>query len=456
MLSFLSKKFEQLFDIVKGISTLDTDSLNQLLSAIKIALIEADVPLVVIDDFLESIKNKCLGIKLSKALQPKEYVSKVIYDELIISLGGKNNALKRDFLSHILLNKRRELTVIMMAGLQGAGKTTTISKFINRVLSYPKQGNLKQCDIACVSVDYYRPAAREQLKILSTNLGVDCYEYGEKTPLLEAQRAIENAKKDKKKIIFIDTAGRTVIDQAMMIELQDLAKAIKPDANVLVIDIMSGQKGLEIAKSFVDTITINGIVISKVDSNAPGGIIFGLAKTLEAPIIYSSYGEKPSDIDVFDPVRSTERMLGMGDLLGFAENATTKIAQSEEDMIKNAIQRGDITIEEFLKILQAIEKMGPMKHLVGMMPKDLTGGKTISDDHVAKIEDENRKFKIMCSSMNQKERKTPDLVVNNESRKIRIAKGSGLSKTDINQLLDKYKQMREAMKPMRSMMKYFM
>jgi signal recognition particle subunit SRP54 len=455
MFSFLSKKFDGLLDIIKGIKTLDESSLEILFKGIKSSFIDADVPVDTINDFLESIKSKALDVKVSKKLEPKEYLAKLIYDELIFILGGKNQVSKHDFLGSVIAKNKNDLTIIMMAGLQGAGKTTTISKLIKRIISHPKTNHIKHTDIAAVSVDFYRPAAREQLRILSNNLGVEYYSLHENDPKSEALESIKKAKQDKKKVLFIDTAGRTVVDETMMNELKELSISIQPHATLLVIDIMSGQKGLEIAHAFVDAIKINGIVLSKVDSEAPGGIVLGLSKKLDIPIVYSAYGEKPSDIESFDSVRAAERLLGMGDLLALSEKAEQKISKSEEDLIKNAIQKGDLTILEFVKVIEMLESLGSTKQVMGMIPKHLMGNMNVSDDQINQIETDNKKFKTLSNSMTLQERKTPDLLLENNSRIIRIAKGSGIKKEETIRLLEKYKQMRAAMKPMRAMMKFF-
>jgi signal recognition particle subunit SRP54 len=456
MFSFLTNKFYDVFDSLRGISKLDEESLSNFFQKVKDNLIQADVPLKVIDLLIDNLKKECIGIKISKHLKPDEYVSKKLLDNLINLLGGSNKS-KKDFIYSFIFksNKfRKNPIIISVAGLQGAGKTTLISKLANKVLGFGLK--IKKESVACLSLDFDRPAAKEQLKILSESIGIDFLEYHDlKNPIDVANRFKKEQAVLKKEIIFIDVAGRLSNDKDSMMELDNIFKIISPDINLLVIDAMMGQGGIEIIEEFTKLAKFDGAIITKVDSEAGGGIVLGIVKILSLPILYSSYGEKPDEIEIFNPERAAGLILGDGDIIGMAEIASKKILKEDVEAMENAIKRGDITIDEYVKLLESIEKMGPMKNIISMAPRNIIAGGEISDENIQDVERGNKNFKAMRNSMTKKERRFPSMVIGSQSRRIRIAKGSGLQEKEIVRLLEFYNVIKGQMKMFKKM-QFFM
>ena len=451
MFSYLSKKFDKICDSIKGISLLDESSMKDFFEIVKSNLLDADVSLIVIDKIINTLKEKCIGIKLSKKITAEEFISKQFKDIVIDLLGG-DSYTKKDLIfnlaNNIITNKNNSPIIITFSGLQGAGKTTLISKFIYRLLKKSDK-KINSNDIAVSSLDYDRPAGRKQLSILAEKFNIESLIYENINNAEDAAKNLVNDIKNKnKKILLVDLAGRTSLDSSMMNELKEVIKILNPNYNFLVMDSMIGQEGLSIAKDFSNVINFYGAIITKVDSEAPGGIILGLTTILNLPIKYISHGEKPDEFDIFNPIRATERLLGMGDIIGLAEIANTKLASEEELVITESIKRGDLNIDEYSSMIKMLNKMGPLKNLISMIPKSMLAGKgmNINSDMLDDMEKFNIKFEHMRTSMNPKERKYPNLILENPSRIERIRKGSGLTKDEIHKILEKYKSMRINMK----------
>jgi signal recognition particle subunit SRP54 len=456
MFSYLSNKLEKVVDYLKGVEHITDESMQKVVSSIENALLESDVPNSAIESFIEDLKKRCIGTKISKKLKADEFVSKQLYDVLVDSLGGINQSNK-DFI-YLKYEEHKKINTspftIALAGLQGVGKTTAIGKLIHH-LKNKDCLRISENDIAVISLDYIRPAAREQLKILASQNNVDFFEFENSNNILEyTDLAFIKAKELNKKILIFDTAGRTSVDTNMTNELNQIWKKVSPNSGFLVIDSMSGQKGLDIAKTFSKEISFNGIIATKMDSDSPGGVMLGLSRDLKLPILYASTGEKPDEFEIFNPIRVARRILGIGDFLSLAEIAREKIVQSEEEIIKSAFKSGDLTINQYIKVLKMIEKMGPLKKVLSMMPRQMMN-QQISDEQLDFLETSSKNFRYMCDSMNKKEKRSPDLVYMNSSRRRRIALGSGLSEHNIELLLKQYRVMKEQMKGLSKFSSFF-
>jgi signal recognition particle subunit SRP54 len=452
MFSFLTNKFYDVFDALRGISKLDEESLSIFFQKVKDNLIQADVPLKVIDILIDNLKKDCIGVKISKHLKADEYVSKKLFDTLIHLLGGINKT-KKDFIHSFIFKSNKfnkSPIIISVAGLQGAGKTTLISKLANRILGFDFKIN--KADIACLSLDFDRPAAKEQLKVLSQNMGICFLEYDDvKNPIDLANKFKKDESVLNKKIIFTDVAGRLSNNKESMHELENIFKIINPDINFLVVDAMIGQSGVDIIEEFAKSIKFEGVIVTKIDSEAGCGVVLGIVSILSLPIIYSSYGEKPDEIEIFNPERAAGLILGNGDIIGMAEVASQKILKEDSQIVESAIKRGDITIDEYVKLLESIEKLGPMKNLISMVPRNMLVGGNVSDEKIQLVEKGNKNFKAMRNSMTKKERRVPTLVVENQSRRMRISRGSGLSEKEVVILLEFYNAIKGQMKMMKKM-----
>jgi signal recognition particle subunit SRP54 len=456
MFSYLSNKLEKIVDYLKGVENITDESMQKVISSIQDALLESDVPNSAIESFINDLKERCIDTKISKKLKADEFVSKQLYDVLVDSLGGINQG-KKDYL-HAKYEEAKKSGqnpfIISLAGLQGVGKTTAIGKLIYHIKN-KNYFNISEKDIAVVSLDYVRPAAREQLQVLSNQNNVDFFEFKDSKDIFEyIDKAKSKANQLSKKILIADTAGRTSLNENMISELEKIWKQLSPNVGFLVIDSMSGQRGLDIARTFSKNILFNGVIATKMDSDSPGGIMLGLSRDLKLSILYASTGEKAEEFEIFNPIRVARRILGIGDFLSLAEIAREKIVQSEEEIIKTAFKSGDLTIDQYIKVLNMIEKMGPLKKVLSMMPRQMMN-QQINDSQLAFLETSSKNFRFMCDSMNNKEKKSPDLVYINALRKKRIAHGSGLTEKTIELLLKQYRVMKEQMKGLSKFSSFF-
>lgn len=449
MFSFLTNKLYEVYEKMKGITSLDEVSLSSFFQLIKNNLIDADVPLIIIDKVIANLKKRIIGVKINKHIQPGEYVAKEFYTVILHLLQSSQDNAKKEIIKNFITGAKqaKKPFLLFLVGLQGAGKTTTIGKIIHIITNYPQKLALKNEDIGVFSLDYDRPAAREQLRIIAEKSKIEYLSipHGENA-IIGAQNLLDTIQKQHitKKIIIVDTAGRLTIDAKMMQELKEIYTILKPQELFLVIDAMISQEGIEIARQFTETIRCSGCIITKVDSDAPGGIILGLTSLLALPILYVTFGEKTTEIKPFDPVTAAKKLIGMGEILSLVKSAEEKIAQEEEKMLEEAFKRGDITIDEFIKIITVLSRLGPMKYLLSMIPKDMLGGMQVDSSAISQIESFSKNIIIMSQSMTKKERSFPNLLLENQQRKKRIAQGCGMSIVSLEQILNLFFKMRNA------------
>jgi signal recognition particle subunit SRP54 len=428
MFDNLSQKLDKAFKTLKGQGRITEINVATTAKEIRKALIDADVNYKVAKTVTDDIKDIALGREVLLSVSPGQLLVKITHEELTKLMGGE----KQD------INIKGDPAVILIAGLQGSGKTT----FSGKLAAYIKKQNTNVLLAAC---DVYRPAAIEQLKVLGEQVGVEVYTEPEnKNPVDIAKNAIEYAKKNNKKVVIIDTAGRLAIDENMMNEIAAVKKAIQPSETLFVVDAMTGQDAVNTAKAFNDRINFDGVVLTKLDGDTRGGAAISIRSVVEKPIKFVSTGEKMDALDVFYPERMASRILGMGDVVSLVERAQQVFDEEETKKLNQKLRKNQFNFEDFLNQIQQIKKMGSIKDLVGMIPgmgkmmKDLP----IEDDAFKPIE-------AIIFSMTKQERENPDLLSGN--RRNRIAKGSGTSIQQVNNLLKQFEDMRKMMKSMNKM-----
>lgn len=423
MLENLGNRFQDIFKKVRGHGRLSEDNIKDALREVKMSLLEADVNYKVVKDFTNKISEKAIGTEVIRGVNPAQQFIKLVNDELVELLGGTSSRLTKGV---------RNPTIIMMAGLQGAGKTT----FVGKLAKYLKKQNEK---VLLVGLDVYRPAAIKQLQVLGNQVGVEVYsEEDNKDVLGIATRAIEKSKEINATYVLVDTAGRLHIDETLMEELKELKKAIRPQEILLVVDAMIGQDAVNLAKSFNEALSVDGIVLTKLDGDTRGGAALSIKAVVGKPIKFIGIGEKLDDIEVFHPDRLVSRILGMGDVVSLVEKAQEAIDQDEAKSLEEKIKNQKFDLEDFLKQLQTIKKLGSLGSILKMIP----GMAQIGD--IAPAEKEMKKVECIIQSMTREERKKPEIL--KASRKQRIAKGSGTEVADINRLLKQFEQMKSMMK----------
>jgi len=422
MFDNLSDKMDRVFKTLRGEGSLNEWHLDNALKEIRVALLEADVNFKVVRDFTNRVKEKAIGESVLTAFSPAQQVTKVVRDELQALLGGNEVGLA-------LIGSP---AVVMMAGLQGSGKTTTSGKLALHLKNRGRRPLLVPCDV-------YRPAAIDQLRIVAKNVQVPFFEIGEeRNPLAIAQKAVGEAKTLLYDTVILDTAGRLHIDEELMTELQQIKQATRPSEILFVADAMTGQDAVKSAKEFDDKLGVTGIVLTKLDGDARGGAALSIKSVVNRPIKLVGVGEKYPDLDVFHPDRMASRILGMGDVLSLIEKVEAEVDKKEAERLAHRVARDKFTLEDLRSQLQQVKKMGPMSQIVKMIP----GANKINDEDV----DESAivRMEAILDSMTIKEREFPQLL--NGSRKKRIAKGSGTTVQEINRLLKQYLQMKKMMK----------
>jgi len=432
MFETLNNKFEKIVQNIKGKAVISDADLDVTLREIRIALLEADVSLIVVKDFINSIKQNIIGKEVLKSIKPDQMIVKLVQDELTSILGSENKSL--NFSSS-------QLTKILFCGLQGSGKTTSAAKLSN----YLKKSSKKKVLLA--SVDVYRPAAQEQLSILAKETDTDFFSHNLSSPLKIVEETVVYAKKNLFDVIILDTAGRQVIDQNLMNELVEVDKKYDPNETLLVADALTGQDAANVAKSFSDTINITGSILTRVDGDSRGGAALSIKTITNSPIKFIGIGEKIENFEAFHPERIAKRILGMGDIVSIVEKAAENIDKDEmEDMAKK-FAKGKFDLEDFSKQLKQMGKMGGVTGLLSMLPGVSKAQKLMAEN---KISDSaiNKQIAII-SSMTKKERADPDII--KASRKIRISNGSGTKVQDVNRLLKQFLQSQKMMKRMKSM-----
>ena len=428
----LSDKLQNVFKNLRGKGRLTEEDVKAALKEVKIALLEADVNFKVVKDFVKKVNERAVGQDVMNSLTPGQMVIKIVNEELTNLMGSETTELK--------LLPDNQITVIMMMGLQGAGKTTTTAKIAGKLKAKGKRPLLVACDV-------YRPAAIEQLKINGEKQQVPVFSMGDKQkPLNIAKAAIEHAKKNNNNVVILDTAGRLHVDEDMMNELVEIRDNIELTQTVLVVDAMTGQDAVNVAKEFNEKIGIDGIIVTKLDGDTRGGAALSIKAITGKPILYIGMGEKLSDLEQFHPDRMASRILGMGDVLSLIEKAEQSIDQDKAKEMEQRLKKAQFTFDDYLEYMGQIKNMGGLSSLLSMMPG--VGGK-INDDM---LPDEKQlgKIEAIIYSMTKEERSNPDVI--NPSRKQRIAKGAGVDISQVNKLVKQFEQARKMMKSMPGLM----
>ena len=428
----LSDKLQNIFKNLRGKGRLTEEDVKAALKEVKIALLEADVNFKVVKDFVKKVNERAVGQDVMNSLTPGQMVIKIVNEELTNLMGSETTELK--------LLPDNQITVIMMMGLQGAGKTTTTAKIAGKLKAKGKRPLLVACDV-------YRPAAIEQLKVNGEKQQVPVFSMGDKQkPLNIAKAAIEHAKKNNNNVVILDTAGRLHVDEDMMNELVEIRDNIELTQTVLVVDAMTGQDAVNVAKEFNEKIGIDGIIVTKLDGDTRGGAALSIKAITGKPILYIGMGEKLSDLEQFHPDRMASRILGMGDVLSLIEKAEQSIDQDKAKEMEQRLKKAQFTFDDYLEYMSQIKNMGGLSSLLSMMPG--VGGK-INDDM---LPDEKQlgKIEAIIYSMTKEERSNPDVI--NPSRKQRIAKGAGVDISQVNKLVKQFEQARKMMKSMPGLM----
>ena len=429
MFENLQKKLEGAFKNLKGQGRITELNIASTVKEIRRALVDADVNYKIAKDLTDTIKDKALGQNVLTSVSPGQLMVKIVSDELTELMGG----------SVAEINLKNNPTIILIAGLQGSGKTTFSGKLANYL-----KGKLNKTPLL-VACDVYRPAAVNQLKVLGEQIGVEVYaELESKNPVQIALNAIAHAKQKGQNVIIVDTAGRLAVDEEMMNEIYDVKQAIQPNETLFVVDSMTGQDAVNTAKAFNDRINFDGVVLTKLDGDTRGGAALSIKYTVSKPIKFVSRGEKLDTLDIFYPERMAQRILGMGDIVSFVEKAQEQFDEKEAQRLHKKIAKNQFDFEDFLQQLNQIRKMGNIKDLLGMIPGV---GKAMKDIDI----DDNafKKIEAIIFSMTPEERRNPDII--NGKRRERLAKGSGNTIQEVNQFIKQFDQMKTMMRKFQGM-----
>ncbi len=428
MFESLTDRFDTIFTKLRGRGRLSEADVDEAMKEIRLALLQADVNLRVVRDFVGRVRDELIGVDLSQSLTPGQQVVKVVHDEMRRILGG--DTLKITYAP-------RPPTVVLLAGLQGAGKTTTAAK----LASWYKRSQGR--NPLLVAADLQRPAAVEQLRVLGKQVGVPVFSEPS-DPVTVARKGLDEAVRVGRDVLIIDTAGRLAIDEELMDEVRRISVATAPHYTFLVVDAMIGQDAVATAEAFHKTLELDGVILTKIDGDARGGAALSVKEVVGRPIVFASNGEKLADFDQFHPDRMADRILGMGDVLTLIEKAEATLDREQAEQTMTRLQQGQFTLDDFLDQMQQVKKMGPLSGLIGMipgLPKEVRSA-DIDDSMMGPIE-------AVIRSMTPDERRNPSII--NGSRRTRIARGSGTSVQEVNNLLDKFKQMQTYMRQMASM-----
>ena len=427
----LSDKMQNVFKKLRSKGLLDEADVKEAMKEVKRALLEADVNFKVVKNFVNTVTDKAIGEDVMKGLNPGQMVIKIVKDELVSLMGEEVVEMK--------LLPSNEQTIIMMCGLQGAGKTTTVAKLAGQYKNKGKKPLLVACDI-------YRPAAIEQLKTNGEKVGVPVFEMGtDHKPVEIVQEALKYARANGINLVFIDTAGRLHIDTDMMDELKDVKREVEVNYTLLTVDAMTGQDAVNVAKTFNDEIGVDGVVLTKLDGDTRGGAALSIKAGTGKPIMYAGMGEKLTDLEPFYPDRMASRILGMGDVETLIEKAQSAIDEEQAKAMEKSLKEGSFDFNDFLAQMEQMEKMGSMTDIMNMIPgmSQKMGNIQIDDDALTKP-------RAIIQSMTYEERSNPDLI--NVSRKQRIAKGCGMDIAEVNRFMKQFEETRKMMKKMTNMM----
>ena len=426
MFENLGERLQNALHKIKGYGKITEDNISDMMREIRLALLEADVNYKVVKEFTNTVKEKALGEEVASSINPGDLFVKIVKDELTELLGGESAPL----------NTKGNPATLMLVGLQGSGKTTTIGKLANFLR---KKHSKKPLLVAC---DVYRPAAIDQLKQLGKQLNIEVYDEGKDDPVKIALNGIKFAKENGHDYVLIDTAGRLHIDEELMDELDNIKNEVNPDEILLVIDSMMGQDAINVITGFNDKLPLTGVILTKLDGDTRGGVALSVRHLTNVPIKFMGTSEKLDGLELFDPERMAGRILGMGDIISLVEKATEVIDEKEAEKTAKRMQQGKFDLEDFLSAMKQVKKLGPLEKLIKMIPGAQKMGLTnieIDPKQMAHIE-------AIVLSMTPKERRNPDII--KASRKTRIAAGSGRSVQEVNKLLQQFDQMKKMMKQM--------
>ncbi len=427
----LSDRFSSIFKKMRGQATLSEKNMDEMLKEIRVALLEADVNFKVVKNFVSDVKEKAVGEEVFKKVNPSQMVVKIVHDEIKELLGADQTEIKYN----------AGLTTIMLVGLQGTGKTTTAGK-----LGYYLKNKLNK-KVMFGALDVYRPAAIDQLKQISEQIGVEFFSMGQQNPVDIAKAAQQKARETGIDVLILDTAGRLQIDEALMEELKKINHEVRPDEVLLLVDAASGQDSVNVANSFNKDLHLTGVIMSKLDGDARGGAALSIKYLTGLPIKFAGNGEKMTDLEPFYPDRMADRILGMGDIVTLVEKAKENIDEKEAEKQAKKMMDGDFTLEDMLKQMKQVQKIGS----IGAIAKLIPGMPKLTDEQKDAAEREMKVFEAVINSMTPYERKHPQVL--RYSHKNRIAKGCGLTNADINRVLRKYDQSKEMMKQMKQYQK---
>jgi signal recognition particle subunit SRP54 len=428
MFNNLTEKLNSAFQVLKGHGKITEINVAETLKEVRRALLEADVNFKTAKEFTTNVKKKAIGQNVLTNLNPGQLMVKIVKDELTLLMGGESSGI----------NLSNKLTVVLMSGLQGSGKTTFSGKLSSYLLKKKGKNPLL---VAC---DVYRPAAIEQLKVIGEKIGVEVYcDESEKNPVKIAKDAVKYANKNGKNLVVIDTAGRLAVDEKMMSEIKDIHLAINPNETLFVVDSMTGQDAVNTAKSFNDILNFDGVILTKLDGDTRGGAALSIKSVVDKPIKFVGTGEKMDAIDVFHPERMADRILGMGDVVTLVEKAQDLYDEKQARILNKKIAKSQFGLDDFLEQIKKIKKMGNLKDMVNMIPG---ASKAMGNNEVD--EDSFKHIEALIYSMTPSERSNPKII--DVSRKKRISKGSGLEIQELNRLLKQFQQMSKMMKMMQS------
>ena len=424
MFESLGDRLQNAVSKIKGYGKITEDNISEMMREIRLALLEADVNYQVVKEFTNNVKEKALGEEVKRSIKPGDMFVKILNDELTELLGGEEKPL----------NLKGNPATLMLVGLQGSGKTTTIGKLANYLR---KKHAKKPLLVAC---DVYRPAAIDQLKQLGKQLNIEVYEEGKNNPVEIAKNAINYAKENKYDYVLIDTAGRLHVDEELMEELENIRKEVLPDEILLVIDAMMGQDAINVITGFNDKLPLTGVILTKLDGDTRGGVALSVRHLTNVPIKFIGVSEKLDGLDSFDPKRMAGRILGMGDIVSLVEKATEAIDEKEAEKAAKKMQSGKFDLEDFLNQMKQIKKLGPLENLIKLIP----GASKMGLNNINIDPKQMAHIEAIILSMTPAERRNPDII--KASRKTRIAKGCGLSVQEVNKLLTQFDQMKKMMK----------
>ncbi len=430
----LSEKLQNVFRNLRSKGRLTQDDVKAALKEVKLALLEADVNFKVVKNFTKEVQAQAIGSDVMNGLNPGQMVIKIVHDEMVRMMGSETTELA--------FRQGSELTIIMMAGLQGAGKTTTTAKIAGKLKQKGKKPLLAACDI-------YRPAAIEQLMINGEKQGVEVFSMGDKhRPVNIAKAAVEHALKNNFNVLILDTAGRLHVDEAMMEELAEIKREVDVAQTILVVDAMTGQDAVNVASNFEEKIGIDGVILTKLDGDTRGGAALSIRAVTGKPILYVGMGEKLSDLEQFYPDRMASRILGMGDILTLIEKAEAQIDQEKAKEMEQKFKKAEFGFDDYLESMNQMKKMGGLSSVLSMMPG--IGGSQLEEIENAMDEKKMARIEAIIYSMTPSERSDPGIL--NPSRKRRVAQGAGVDLSEVNRLVKQFEQTRKMMKQMSGMM----